>query len=272
MRNHHRDIGYLCTDQLVNPMFLLSKIFSAVVQPMLWLALWWALGLLLLNRWRRVAIVMLWGGLAVLGLLGVEAIPDALLRPLENRFPIPAPAAIPRHAGVIVLGGAFEGARSYQAHGQVPLSEGAERMTVPLAWMRLYPNLELVFSGGEGGLFTTGVTESELARQFYQEQGMDLRRIKFEAGSRNTRENARLVAALLGSRCKEPWLLVTSASHMARSMAEFEAVGCRVTPYPVDFRTGRTTPLIEYSLVKSLARWQIALHEWLGLMVYRSTR
>lgn len=55
---------------------------------------------------------------------------------------------------------------------------------------------------------------------------------------------------------------------MPRSMTEFEAVGCKVTPYPVDFRTGRSTPLTEYSLAQSLVLWQTALHEYIGLVVY----
>ena len=46
---------------------------------------------------------MLWSGLAALGLLGFQAIPDALLRPLENRYPVPAGETIERHVGCIVL-------------------------------------------------------------------------------------------------------------------------------------------------------------------------
>lgn len=92
---------------------------------------------------------------------------------------------------------------------------------------------------------TTGVTESELARVFYKEQGVNMAQVKLEVGSRNTRENAQQVAKLLGDRYKSPWLLVTSAWHMPRSIAEFEAVGCNVTPYPVDFRTGDSTSLSE---------------------------
>ena len=253
-------------------MFLFSKLLSAITQPMLWLALWWALALLILARWRRPAVIMLWSGLAVLGLLGFRAIPDALLRPLENRHPVPTAEAVDRHVGIIVLGGAVGHSDSFAAHGQVPLGEAAERMTLPVGLMRQHTGLELVFSGGEGRLLTTGVTESELARALYQQQGVDMARVRLEDGSRNTRENARQVAELLGERCQQPWLLVTSAWHMPRSMAEFEAVGCKVTPYPVDFRTGDSTPLTEYSLAHSLLLWQTALHEWLGLWVYGLTR
>lgn len=257
-------------------MFVLSKLLTAITQPMFWLALWWALALLMLGRWRRAARAMLWSGLVVLGLLGCRAIPDALLRPLENRYPVPSAVEVDRHAGIIVLGGALERPDSFVAHGQVPLGDAAERMTVPVGLMRQHPRLQLVFSGGEGRLLKTGVTESELARVFYEQQGLDMRRVVLEAGSRTTRENAQQVARLLAGRCLQPWLLVTSAWHMPRSMAEFEAefskTGCQVTPYPVDFRTGDSTPLTEYSLAHSLLRWQTALHEWLGLGVYALTR
>lgn len=253
-------------------MFFFSKVLSGITQPVFWLALWWVLALLVLTRWRRTAVGMLWAGLVVLGLLGFRAIPDALLRPLENRYPIPAADVIDRHVGVIVLGGATGSPDIFQAHGQVPLGDAAERMTVPVGWMRRHAALVLVFSGGEGRLMKTGVSEAQLAEAFYREQGVDMRRVELEGGSRNTRENAQRVAAMLGSRCQSPWLLVTSASHMPRAMAEFEAVGCKVTPYPVDFATGASTSLTEYSLVASLERWQMALHEWLGLLVYRATR
>lgn len=253
-------------------MFILSKLLSAITQPMFWLAMWWILALLILMRWRRPAVMMLWGGLAALGLLGFQVIPDALLRPLENRYSVPPAETIERHVGVIVLGGAVGHPDSFVAHGQVPLGDAAERMTVPVGLVRQHPNLELVFSGGEGRLLTTGVTESELAQAFYQQQGLGMAKVRLEDGSRNTRENAQQVARLLGDSCNDPWLLVTSAWHMPRSMAEFEAVGCKVTPYPVDFRTGASTSWVEYSLAHSLVRWQTALHEWLGLLVYGMTR
>jgi uncharacterized SAM-binding protein YcdF (DUF218 family) len=256
-------------------MFVLSKLLSAITQPMLWLALWWALALILLRR-RALAVGMLWAGLLVLGLLGFRALPDALLRPLENRYPAPPAAEVKKHAGLIVLGGALGQPGSYRAHAQVPLGEAAERMAVPVALMRQHPHLQLVFSGGEGRLVPTGVTESEMAQAFFQEQGLQMTRVRLEAFSRTTRENAQQVARLLGQECKEPWLLVTSAWHMPRSMNEFAAEmgarGCTVTPYPVDFLTGADTAWHEYSLAHSLLRWQTALHEWLGLWVYDLTR
>jgi uncharacterized SAM-binding protein YcdF (DUF218 family) len=249
-------------------MFILSKLLSSLTHPLFWVALCWAAALLMPRSWRKTSMILSWGGLTLLGLLGVRAIPDALLRPLENRYPVPPAETIDQYVGIIVLGGAVGPADVYATRGQVPINDAAERMTVSVALLRQHPAFQLVFSGGEGRLITTGTSESEMARTFYREQGAEMSRVQFESRSRNTRENARYVEELLAQRCKEPWLLITSAAHMPRSMAEFQAIGCNVTPYPVDFRTGGGTPLREYSIGESLQSWAIAIHEWLGLWVY----
>ena len=253
-------------------MFVFSKLLSAITQPLFWLSLWWFLALVLLPRFSRLATSMLWGGMLVFGLLGFNAVPDALLRSLESRFNVPSLTSSDQFAGVIVLGGATGSPGIYKAHGQVPLGDAAERMTMPIALMHKFPNFELIFSGGEGRLVPTGTTEAELAGVFYTEQGVDMKRVTLESQARTTCENAKRVSALLGERCKQPWLLVTSAWHMPRSVAEFQAVGCNVTAYPVDFRTGEETSWTEYSMAGRLLAWQTALHEYLGMFVYGVTR
>ncbi len=103
----------------------------------------------------------------VFGLLGFNAVPDALLRSLESRFNVPSLTLSDEYMGLIVLGGATGIPDIFKAHGQVPLSDAVERMTVPIALMRKFPNFELIFSGGEGRLVPTGTTEAELAGVFY---------------------------------------------------------------------------------------------------------
>jgi uncharacterized SAM-binding protein YcdF (DUF218 family) len=239
---------------------------------MFWLAVWMLAALVLLGKRKKLATGMLWTGMLFWGLLGFNAVPDTILRSLENRFPVPNLTQSNEYLGVIVLGGATGSPATYKAHGQVPLGDAAERMTLPIGLMRKLPNFELIFSGGEGRLVPTGTTEAELAKVFYEEQGVDMKRVALESRAKTTRENAIRVAALLGERCKQPWLLVTSAWHMPRSMAEFQAVGCNVTAYPVDFRTGDETSWTEYSMAKSLVSWETALHERLGIFVYGLTR
>jgi uncharacterized SAM-binding protein YcdF (DUF218 family) len=252
-------------------MFIFSKLLSAITQPMFGLAVVMLAAFIGMGRWPRLARSLLGLSLVVLALLGFEAVPNALLRPLEMRYATPSADTVASQVGVIVLGGSFKSAESMVAHGQVPLGEAAERLTQAAALLHQHPEWALVFLGGEGRLLPTGLTEAQMARQFFLEQGIAEDRIQLESRSRTTRENAQQVAQLLGPRCQQPWLLITSAWHMPRAMEEFQKTGCRITPYPADYRTGNYTPWTEYSLAHSLVLWQVALHEWLGILAYRTT-
>jgi uncharacterized SAM-binding protein YcdF (DUF218 family) len=144
-------------------------------------------------------------------------------------------------------------------------------MVAPLPLMQQHPHLRLLFTGGEGQLLAQGLTEAQRAEIFYRAMGLSPTRLILEDRSRNTFENAVLSAAMVGVDVKKPWLLVTSAWHMPRAMATFEKAGWNVTPYPVDFRTGSNTPWTDYSLSDGAAKWQLVLHELLGLWVYQLT-
>lgn len=254
-------------------MFTLSKLLSAITQPLTWAIALLLLGLCLWRSRQVLARRVVWLGLLSVVFLGFQAVPDVGLRHLENAYAVPEVTSLHGVAGVVVLGGSFEHPRSFAAHGQVPLGDAAERMTESYALMQMHPGWTLVFSGGEGRLSHSGMSEADLARAWYSKMGLDQQRVLYESAARNTRENAVLVAELLGPRCqREKWVLMTSAFHMSRSVEEFNAAGCMVVPYPVDYRTGKVTPWLEYSMVTSLLHWQTLLHELLGRWVYRLTR
>ncbi len=272
-------------------MFVVSKLLMFVTQPLAWVVLLLLAGLLLLRSGLRLANQQqhpntqnktpsqaAWGlrfvGLALLVLLvqGWEILPDAGIRRLENTYPPQAtPPDLKNFAGIIVLGGALESASLWEGRTQPALNSAAERMVAPLPLMQQHPHLRLLFTGGEGELWAQALTEAQRADIFYRAMGLAPERLILEDRSRNTFENAVLSAAVAGVDIKKPWLLVTSAWHMPRSMATFEKAGWNVTPYPVDFRTGQSTPWTDYSLSDGASRWQLLLHEWLGLWVYQRT-
>lgn len=213
-----------------------------------------------------------WAALTVLLLQGWEPLPDALLRQLETQNPGPASGSpLQQYAGVVVLGGALEPAYVWQGHNQPALNDAAERMTVPIALLQQYPQLRLLFTGGEGELFAEGLTEAERARIFFDSMGVPPQRVMYESASHTTYENAVFSAAVPGVNPALPWLLLTSASHMPRALATFRKAGWNVTPYPVDFRTGSHTPWTQYSLAIGAHKWRLALHELFGLLAYRLT-
>jgi len=252
-------------------MFVVAKLLAFLTQPLAWVAVLLALGLLLRQRWPRAGSAVLGSALAVLLLQGWEPLPDALLRRLEAQHPAPAQIDLPRYAGVIVLGGALESSYVWEGHAQPALNDAAERMTAALPLLQRQPQLKLLFTGGSGELLTQGLSEAERARRFYADMGVAPQRLRFESASRTTYENAVLSATLSGVDRTQPWLLLTSAWHMPRALATFEKAGWNVTPWPTDYRTGRATPWSQYSLAGGAGKWHTALHEYLGLLAYRLT-
>jgi uncharacterized SAM-binding protein YcdF (DUF218 family) len=248
--------------------YALSKIGWMLLRPSSILLVLCLSGLLL-NWWQsRCA----WGrrllltGVAGLAACAILPIGALLLRPLENRFPPLNP--LPRNVdGIIVLGGAIDTVAS-AAQSWPALNDHADRMTAFGALARAYPRARLVFTGGDASLISGGTTEAQIARKLFAGLGLDLKRIRFEDRSRNTRENALFSQRMVAPRPGERWLLVTSAADMPRAIGCFRAIGWLVTAFPVDYHAQRWTILP--GLVTGLREVDWGVHEWMGLVYYRA--
>lgn len=251
-------------------MFIASKILALITQPLAWVIVLLLMVVCLPAQKVHLLKRMVSVAVAVLLLVGWEPLPDVLIRHLEGQYPeMPADAELSHYEGVVVLGGALDAGYVAQAHQQPVLNASAERMTGVVTLLQRNPHLRMVFTGGEGELFANGPSEAERAKVFFDSLGLHGKQLQFEAKSRNTYENAVLTAQLSGVDKTRRWLLVTSAWHMPRSMATFKKAGWNVQAYPVDFRTGSHTPWTAYSLKNGVSNWQLALHEWVGLLAYR---
>ena len=251
-------------------MFIASKLLSFATQPLFWAMALLALGLWLLQHRPARGLRACKTALALMLLVGWLAPPEALLRHLEEQHPGPGPQAdLSGYAGIVVLGGALEPSRFWERPGQVALNAGAERMTTPVALLRQHPQWRVLFTGGEGELNFKAFTEAERAEVYFHAMGISQDRLLLEDASRTTFDNAILSAQLPGVNITQPWLLLTSAWHMPRSLAVFRKAGWNVTPYPVDYRSSPDTAWTEYSLRQGADKWQTALHEIVGLWAYR---
>lgn len=249
--------------------FLLSKMIGFVTTPSNVIALVGLLGMLLLvTRWRAGAVKLMSGGIVLLLLFGFSPLGSVLMLTLSERFP-------PWHAegrvpdGIIVLGGAINPHLSV-ARGAFELNAGAERLTAAAELARRFPNARIVLSGGHGSLLAPGATEAGVGARFLESLGVAPARIELEDRSRTTFENARLTRDLLKPAPGEYWLMVTSAYHMPRAIGAFRAVGFDVVPYPVDWRTRGWSAATEpfNAISGGLARTDVAVHEWIGLIGY----
>ncbi len=218
-----------------------------------------------------------WGGglcAAAIVLLALGSYTPAgalLLRPLEDRFPLPGPD-LPPLAGIIVLGGETDPELS--AARQLPiLAPHAGRLTTGAALARRFPRTRLIFTGGSASLRDVGDTEAAAVRQLWLALGVPPQQMLFETRSRNTWENALFTRTLIWPKPGQTFLLVTSAYHMPRSIGIFRQAGFKVVAYPADYMTFGDSrdyaPIhLEYDDLQMLRG---ALHEWIGLIAYHLT-
>lgn len=250
--------------------YLLAKIFWVVAQPLSMIGLLVLLGIVLLALGRRrLGIGANVAALLVLVLCGFTSFGALILHPLENRFV--RPATMPQTVdSIIVLGGSTL-ARVSTIRGVAEMNEAGDRLTDAVMLARLYPEAQIVYTGGSG-ILDSGEPEAATAQRFLLSQGIAPERLVLEDQSRNTDENAELTADLLGSD-NGVALLVTSAFHMPRSVGLFQRVGLDVIAWPTDYRSsGEESFGLDFANpAHNLSNTSVALKEWIGLLVYNWT-
>ena len=247
--------------------FVLSKLLWALTAPATSLFFAVTLGWALQRRMPRTSNWLLGGSAIFLLALSATPIGRVTLGALEDRFPqqkIEGPVD-----GIIVLGGALSPEASH-AVGHPQLNDAAERMTAFVALARTHPEARLIFTGGSGEVFRQDVREADDVPALLTPLGFDASRVTLERESRNTWENAVDSKQLMQPRPGEVWVLITSASHMPRSVGCFRAAGWPVIPFPVDYRT---QPRDQWPLIETLNQLNLvtlAAKEWVGLIGYHA--
>ncbi len=250
--------------------FIASKVLAFAVTPSNVIGIVALLGVLALFLRRDQLGKSLLAASALMFAIGAwSPLGPTLLGVLENRFSTPQIDG--RIDGIITLGGAIN-THITQARQSATVTDAGERVTETAKLAFRFPEAKIILSGGSDHLVSAeGVTESAVARDILTAIGVDPSRISIEERSRNTCENAiesrKLASPSAGSR----WVLVTSASHMPRSMACFRRAGFEVIPYPVDFRTEGPADYVRpvRKASEGLAALDLAAHEWTGLISYR---
>src|ERR1700691_2343651 len=127
--------------------FTLSKVLGFFALPSNLLISIGVLGLILLcTLFTRLVSCLIVTTLVLLAVVGLSPLGNALILPLEQRFP-PWDATRGPPDGIVVLGGSISPEVS-AARGAVALDEAAERITAAAELARRYPNVRIVFSGG----------------------------------------------------------------------------------------------------------------------------
>lgn len=264
--------------------FITSRIVQFVIEPLNLIFLATLLGWFFLTI-RKTVLTNHLLALAVIGFLAVGylPIPEALTRVLEDAIPKSSIQNLnpDQFAGIIILGGAIRGEDIAIDRSEVSIYSAAERVTKGLELIRKYPDKPFIFSGFSGRVNPRGMTEADAFKQLIQEQGLSSitgNTAHYENQSRNTYENAIYSIKIMDAiyeqfpdQQSKPWLLVTSASHMYRSIKIFEKQGIQIIALPVDYQTANTLQWREFDLTEGAFLWNKLLHEYIGMAAYQLT-
>ena len=248
--------------------FYLSKIIWLFVNPGNLLLILLCLGVFLiyrhkyrLSRWLLTATALMALTIAIL------PIGRNLLVVLENRFPI-VQVLPDKVDGIIVLGGVVNEDLT-EVRGGVVGGEAIERLTFFATISKQFPNSKLVFTGGSGKVFDQDTKEGDLVVPLLKDLGIAIERVVIEKQSRNTFENALFSKRKVQPSDEETWILITSAFHMPRAVGTFRKVDWDVLPFPVDHHVKSEFDFSPtFNLIGGIGPLSLAIHEWLGLLVY----
>jgi uncharacterized SAM-binding protein YcdF (DUF218 family) len=216
-----------------------------------------------------VALLSLWLG-------GNRWVAMGLARSLEWRYLPPDP--VPQGDVIVLLGGGTLSAE--YPRPMVEVNNAGDRVLYA-AWLyRQGKAPYILLSGGTLGWTPHDDSPAQQMADLLEIMGVPEDALWLEAESRNTHENAVNSAGILREQGIESILLVTSASHMPRSVRLFEAQGFEVVPLPTDFtvtevdwQTLKQANLETYILslfpsAGNLATTTRILKEYFGILFY----
>jgi uncharacterized SAM-binding protein YcdF (DUF218 family) len=252
-------------------MFFVKKLVSVFFYPsslgMLLLAA--GLALLWFTGRARLGKLLATCGFGVLLLFSYNAVADLLLAPLERRHPplypraqldsaIIAAGAAPRWIVVLAAGHASD--------ARLPATDrvGAAALSRLVEGIRLYrqlPGSKLILSGGLG----TPQKYADVVGAVAEDLGVRREDLVLHPHGWDTEQEAETIAPLVG---KQPFVLVTSASHMRRSMALFRKRGTNPIAAPT-YHLAKDAPGVSLDALfpwpGPLSESNAAAHEYMGL-------
>lgn len=210
-------------------MFELKKIISALLMPLPALLIIGLAGLMLImftKKQKSGCFVVLFSFVGIF-LIAFQPVSSRLLMPIERQysafFPVDEPIDY-----VMVLGS------GHVVDDEIPPTSelsrtGLMRLAEGIRIMRIYPGSKLILSGYSGGL---EVSNARMMAKVALALGVSKSDIILLETAKDTWEEARQASAFVSNR---KMVLVTSASHMTRALAEFHSAGVKPYPAPTNY-------------------------------------
>lgn len=175
-----------------------------------------------------------------------------------------------KHDVAIVLGGMAEYDNELN---RLSIRRGGDRIWQAITLYKTGKVKKLLISGASGYVFDRGLKEAKQMKDVLAEWGIPEEDILTEEKSINTYENALYSKEVLNKHKElKTFVLVTSGSHMRRSIGCFERQGLICTPYSTDLYTSEKRFYFwdQYIIpnIETMVEWKKLLKEWVGYVAY----
>ncbi len=249
--------------------FILSKILGFLISPFSWIVIGVVYSVFTKIPERRKKALIASG--IVFLLFSNEFLAEEVIRSIET--PDKQLSTQDHYDVGIVLSGMI----NYDSKNKkLIFNSNIDRLLQTLILYRKGNVDKILISGGSGDITYPDIKESELLMNFIVDLGFNKKDIWIETKSRNTRENAVFSYEALKTKFKYPaqqkYLLITSATHMKRSVACFEKAGLRVDSYSTQRISGPRKYTFQNLIIPNIwaiGMWETYFHETIGYWTYK---
>ncbi len=244
-------------------MFLFKKIVAPFFFPLSICLEILFLGLFFLwfTRRQKTGKIIVSIGVILLTTISYGAVSDMLLRPLESKYsPITDASAFSNVKWVVVLAGGHSTDPKLSITDQLS-GTSLVRLIEGIRLHKELSNSKLLLSGGSA---FSSTSEADIMAKMAIALGIDKNDLVLESKSKDTKDQASFIHNIIGN---DKFILVTSASHMARSMALFQSKGMNPIPAPTGYQVKKIqkiNPSMFFPSAKGIDKMERVVYEYLG--------
>ena len=242
--------------------FLLSKIVAFIADPLVFITLFFILGLFVRTKHKRRRYLLISFVLLLFFSNGF------IYQTVFNQWEVKPVQLKKKYDYGILLGGMISLSSTIE---DIKFGESSDRL---LYTVKLYQDKvinKIIITGASGSL-QSEIIEAEFLKLYLVKIGIPETDIICETKSQNTFQNAAYTADLIFSNHKSApsCLLITSDFHYKRAIACFKKNNLQVDPYLKNLKQ-KTISIEDYIQPQSayLYKWRILFHEIIGYYTYK---
>lgn len=249
-------------------MFILGKLLTYFLSPLLWIVIVFLWGLLTKKELRRKRCYLA-GILMLLFFTNPFIINKLILSYQTKKYTV---RNNENYSAGILLGG-FSGMN--EADKQAYFNEQCDRFLQAAELYKTGHIKKIIIAAGDGSILQKQVfREADFAYQQLINLGIPAADLAADRESRNTAENAINSKKIIDSlKLRPPYLLITSAIHMPRAKKVFARASIEVVPFPSAFKIKPFDGINPEDYIipspTAFSNWNIYLREIIGSVAYR---